>query len=980
VSPGSPAAVPPGAKAKDIKKLAKEAEKKGDFLSSYLLYSQVAGSSPRERDAWSRSMALRRRALSGADVLPQLVVNTAPSTQPRYVPENIGPDELAEIQRVRPPPELKINKPSERRKLDARGTSRTVWESLARTYGFEVIFDEESYRPLPDVRLQFDGLGFSDALTVIEHATDSFLVPVSEHIAMVARDTPQMRQQIENTVVVGIPLPAPVTAEEAQELARTVQQTFDLTKFSVDARLRLAVVRGPVNKVLQARLLFEQLMRYRPDIEVEVQILEANRTSQTDYGLRFPGLFPLNWIGSGGSAVTTLAKLGLSTNMVALGIAGAEAFAQFSSSSTKKISEAMLRATSGKDSQLHVGDKFPILTAGYFGGDTTGPNVYRPPPTFTFEDLGIVLKVTPIVHNGKEISVAIEAELKVLTGQALNGIPVIASRKITSQTRLKDGEWAVVSGLVTAAQARSISGPAGLSQLPGLGPLFRTHSNFKNDGEAIIAIRPRLLGIPPTALASLITSTGSETRPRVKLRDAEESQGALAVNDAPPEQVLNEAQSLIASADRPAELGLLDGQQNLPEARTGPQAQPDQVLARNEPGRTQNLLRSLVELLPRKAIRIEQTVARRAIQPVKLQVLAKVFHAEKALQRGVLHAVNAAKSHVMVDERQDAGAVVGAETQTAQNATGDALTHLDVAIKPDTTAGVDGRSEGVGLADVVQQGAPGERFAHLPILTLAETIEQTQSMLPDVALGMELGGLSNPFEPRDVEQLKAAPGTTGTSSNQDTRQLVADAFSRYALDAGRMSLDRSKSIALNIEPQPSRKPNRAQHAQVILGKARPRITHRANQASLQIRKAADVIDHFSSSRFTKERIYSEIAALRVVESAGMMRNSPGPAPVRILAFNPKGRHLDLGASLAMPFMDQNDTEVSANQLSMRKQAQHLGRKRVGSDVEVLRSKPQQLIAHATTHKKRLKPSQMQLSSDPKRQIFASRFHGIMRGF
>ena len=69
-----------------------------------------------------------------------------------------------------------------------------------------------------------------------------------------------------------------------------------------------------------------------------------------------------------------------------------------------------------------------------------------------------------------------------------------------------------------------------------------------------------------------------------------------------------------------------------------------------------------------------------------------------------------AESHVVADEGKDLGAVVVGETQAGEDALGYANTGLDVAVETNTAAGDCGvgRLVSGGLADVVEQRAPGE--------------------------------------------------------------------------------------------------------------------------------------------------------------------------------------------------------------------------------------------------------------------------------
>jgi general secretion pathway protein D len=174
-----------------------------------------------------------------------------------------------------------------------------------------------------------------------------------------------------------------------------------------------------------------------------------------------------------------------------------------------------LRSVDGQPATFNVGEKYPIVTTEFV--TSTETQAYAPPPLFQFEDLGLTLKVTPRVHGNEEVSLELETEYKTLGGSGYNGIPIISTRKAANRVRLKFGEWAVVAGLISSAEARTLVGIAGLSQVPLLNALTSKQTRTSDEGETLLVIRPRLLSESPSTIATHGIWPGTESRPRTPL-------------------------------------------------------------------------------------------------------------------------------------------------------------------------------------------------------------------------------------------------------------------------------------------------------------------------------------------------------------------------------------------------------------------------------------------------------------------------------
>jgi type II secretory pathway component GspD/PulD (secretin) len=131
-----------------------------------------------------------------------------------------------------------------------------------------------------------------------------------------------------------------------------------------------------------------------------------------------------------------------------------------------------------------------VSPASYVLGAASGQTAY---PGSEYQDIGLKIKATPYVHPDNEVTLLLEYELKALSGNNNNGIPIISNESVTQTVRLKEGETSIVSGLIDNELTKSVSGIPGLANLPYAGYLFGLHSDSATNNELLILITPRKL-------------------------------------------------------------------------------------------------------------------------------------------------------------------------------------------------------------------------------------------------------------------------------------------------------------------------------------------------------------------------------------------------------------------------------------------------------------------------------------------------------
>ena len=509
-------------------KEARKAERDGAVAQAYILYSEASAADPRNAKYRQRAEALRVQATIQAQLKPPVAEKSAAAVgdsdlAPENIFDNLTDRDLASAQEALPPAELQL--PPGRGDYDLQGDYRALWQQGASRLGIQVIFDGD-YQPGRRLKFRLDDQSARDVLHGLEAATDSFLVPLNPKLMIVAQDTENKRRDLEQVEALTVPVPHALTAQELTEIGQILKQTVSIDKVFWNSAHNVIVIRDRVTRARAAEAILHQLIAYKAQVAIDLEFIELSEADLLDVGVDVNLSMPivylgkiLNGTGTTPSGVNGLMTFGGGRSMFGVGVVEASVIANMNSSKARSLLHTTVVSVEGQKATFHSGDKYPILTGGFFGSGNTNQSsqAFLPTPSFTFEDLGIVVNVTPQVHDDQEVSLELDTEYKVLGTGQFNGIPVISNRKLQSTLRLRNNQWALVAGLTTQTRNTSFTGPALLTKIPLLKSLISRFTRDRARTYVVLAMKPRLLSLPPDQTVTHDVYLGSETKPVTRL-------------------------------------------------------------------------------------------------------------------------------------------------------------------------------------------------------------------------------------------------------------------------------------------------------------------------------------------------------------------------------------------------------------------------------------------------------------------------------
>ena len=421
-----------------------------------------------------------------------------PSMLEKRVQQAGGPVELGALPNV--PISLKI----------ANEDTKVIYETIGKLAGINVLFDPDytSRR----IKVELNSVSLEEALEIVALQSKTFWRPVTPNTVFVAADNPAKRKDVEQSVIKTFYLSNLSQPTELQDVVNALRQILEISRIQPLPSEGAIVVRGTPDQIALAHKLVSDLDRSRPEVVVDVAVLQTSRKKDRTLGINPPTtatvqLQPnVTTSGSNTSGSTTTPSSSGSINLNQLAnlnatdfqvtIAPATLTALFSDNSTKLIQNPQIRAVDGQKASLKIGDRIPIATGSFqpgIGGVGINPLVNT---QFQYTDVGVNIDVTPRVHANGDVTLKVMMDISSVTGNAnIGGItqPIIGQRKIEHEVRLREGEANLMGGMMEDLQTKSLTGIPGLAQIPILKYLFGQTATEHSETETVFVLIPHVV-------------------------------------------------------------------------------------------------------------------------------------------------------------------------------------------------------------------------------------------------------------------------------------------------------------------------------------------------------------------------------------------------------------------------------------------------------------------------------------------------------
>jgi len=419
-----------------------------------------------------------------------------------------------------------------KREIDEQTSTAPVETQLARAYKkpITIEFRDVALKQVFEVISRTSGLNFLfDKDVKTDQKTSIFLknssIESAVHFVLL---TNQLEQQVldGNTVLIYPNTAAKqkdyqemavrtffLTNAEAKTVANTLKTIVKTRDIVIDEKLNMLIVRDSPDAIKLAERLVALQDIAEPEVMLEVEVLEVQRTRLQDLGIQWPASLTVTPLPLGtqltssgsttGTTGSTTSTSSASSSTLSLNdlihqdrkslgvtVGSATVKANLQDSDAKLLTNPRIRVRNHEKAKILIGERVPNITS-------TATSTGFVSQSINYIDIGLTLNVEPTIYLDDDVGIKVSLEVSSIISQVTttSGTSAyeIGTRTATTVLRLKNGETDVLAGLIDNQERTSGNKLPGLGELPVLGRLFGATTDDDHKTEIVLSITPHLI-------------------------------------------------------------------------------------------------------------------------------------------------------------------------------------------------------------------------------------------------------------------------------------------------------------------------------------------------------------------------------------------------------------------------------------------------------------------------------------------------------
>ncbi|HEY3886656.1 MAG TPA: secretin N-terminal domain-containing protein, partial [Vicinamibacterales bacterium] len=371
-------------------------------------------------------------------------------------------------------------------------SASAVFKAVAKFANINLIFDP-AFRDEP-LSIDLRNSTLADALTALTASTHTFYRLTAPRTVTIVPDTAAKRREYEESVVQTFYL----SNADIKETVDALRVVLDIRQISSITATNAITIKDTPERIAAAARLISAIDKARPEVVIDVELLEVDRTTLQEYGLQIaspnePGISGSADVNNSSFSLQNLNNL-TASNVLLAGIPALYYRLLKDNTGTRMLANPHLRASEGVPATARFGDQVPVPITTFAPIAAGGVNT-QPITSYTYQNIGVNIEITPRTHHDDDVTLALKIQISDLEGTGFGGLPEFGNREIDTTIRLKDGETNMLAGLIRDDERTELAGVPGLSDVPVVGRLFAKNHKDTDQTDIILTLTPHIVRV-----------------------------------------------------------------------------------------------------------------------------------------------------------------------------------------------------------------------------------------------------------------------------------------------------------------------------------------------------------------------------------------------------------------------------------------------------------------------------------------------------